>query len=153
MGSISNPSSIFSKVVKRVLKLADEIVNNSSVLQNDNHLFFAVKAGEIWRITLFVRYVSVTTTPSLRCGWSLPAGATMSWFSLPQTVAWALEKTAADVIELRPAAGIIYNNVIEGVVTVGAIAGNVQLQWAQWTATVEDTTLKAQSCLIAHQLG
>ncbi len=153
MGAISNHSSTFNKAVKRVFKSSDETVNNSAVLQNDNHLLFAVKALETWAIKLYLRFTSATATPAIKFGWALPAGATLSWGPL-------LEGNATSETELTAASteGIATSSankicVYEGVVSVGAAAGNVQFQWAQNTATVENTTVKANSYVIATQLG
>lgn len=139
-----------------VLKTADETVNNSSVLQNDDHLLLAMAANEAWVIDIILYYLSVSATPDIKCDAAIPNGASGAY------VAWGLDYanavyTAATAIGTTCAfgatAGVLRVARITYVVVNGATAGNFQFQWAQRTATAEDTTMKTNSCLIAHQVA
>jgi hypothetical protein len=137
----------------RVTKTADEIVNNSSVLQNDDHLVLAVEANQSYIMLLFTRGTSVTATPDLKIGWSVPAGTSMSWNSINNLgTAATAEETEASALTQNIGAGQQKGMVSAGVVIVGGTAGNIQLQWAQATATAENTTMRQGSWMALIKL-
>ena len=51
-----------------VRKTADETVNNSNALQNDNHLLLALAANEVWQVELTLLLLSTSTTPDFLFG-------------------------------------------------------------------------------------
>jgi len=130
-------------------KSADEIVNNSATLQNDDHLVVAVKANE--NLTLRVCLVCKTASdvPDMKIAFTVPTGGAIKGktyvenSAIPTDVA---DLTSAQVLGL-PGTGRFWY--ILAKYTGGANAGSVQLQWAQNTATVEDTTVEAESYLLA----
>uniref|UniRef100_A0A6M3IYH6 Uncharacterized protein n=1 Tax=viral metagenome TaxID=1070528 RepID=A0A6M3IYH6_9ZZZZ len=138
--------------ITRVRKTADETVNNSDVLQNDNHLLFAVAANEVWELTINILALSATATPDLKANITVPAGATgaLQWIgSTNYTETYAIGGLNP-VFPLVATLGLFQ---LKAIVVNGANAGNVQFQWAQQTATVQNTTVKANSCIIAHKLA
>src|SRR4030042_1672706 len=64
---------------KIVRKTADETVNNSIALQNDDHLLFAIGANEVWDVTLMLLVTTPSVTPFFKIGWSYPASCLMFW--------------------------------------------------------------------------
>ncbi len=144
-----------------VRKTADEIVNNSIVLQNDDHLFFAMAANEVWHVHLALINISATINPQMKLGIVLPTGA--SYYGRrnysPYTAGGAEAAHVVTYFETSTDNRLFATNTArcrftaDLIVINGANAGNFQLQWAQGVATAEDTTLKANSCLIAHKLA
>lgn len=144
----------FPTGVTIVRKTADQIVNNSTVLVNDTHLLFAVAASEIWEFLLGIRVYSTTATPDLKFAFTIPAAASSkrweAWYS-QGTEATELDGTVATYFFVS-AASNQYKQ-LRYLYIGGANAGNVQFQWAQNTATVEDTKVLTNSFIIAHKLG
>lgn len=142
--------------VKVVRKTADETVNNSAVLQNDDHLLFAIAANEVWEFKL-VCYVSGFTTSDLKMIFAVPAGAAGAYNYL------AGGPTGSDIAGEVTAIATQFNAIIrvDGVniftlfvmLVNGGNAGNLQFQWAQGTAVAEDTKMLTNSCIIAHKLA
>lgn len=133
-----------------VAKTADESVNNSAVLQNDDHLLFPVEASELWQFDLLLDIVGVSATADLQLAWALPAGATVKWGleSAQGGVAVAAAPTALSTGTIT--AGLLNGEIIlkaSGFITVSTTVGVAQLQWAQNTATVENVTVKRGSVL------
>jgi len=146
----------YDEALTRVLKTADEIVNNSTVLQNDDELFFPIAANKIWEFR-FILLGIATGGGSFRFAQAVPAGAVL------QSRAVAFELDPANPLKDSQSSGvgtpiIVHCDnsnrimVIEGLVVNGANAGNVQLQWCQAVLKAFDTKILRGSCLIAHQL-
>jgi len=135
-----------------VRKTADEIVNNSTTLQNDDHLLLSAGANETWFLEFFLLNSSVTTTPSITLCIIAPSGADGKWMALRQTNIVAAESIGSAIGFGSPVLAYI-PYWLSAVVRIGATAGNIQLQWAQNTATAEDTKLLMGSCLIAHKIA
>jgi len=142
---------------KTIRKTADEIVNNSATLQNDDHLVMAVGANEIWHFT-FVLFTTAgaNNTPDIKLLLTVPAGATGFWGIHGLTTAATgvdgngIMAGAASLDGLTTlSAGVVASAnsmiIIEGTIVNGGNAGNLQLQWAQNVATAVDTTVKAGS--------
>lgn len=154
-----------SGTIRTIRKTADETVNNSNVLQNDDELLFAIAANEIRRarFVLFVANPAAGTgaTADFQAAITLPAGASM--VGVMQGAGTAATNAGATSGAMRSmtvsgtgkAVGALDADTvivtIEVVVTCGATAGNVTLQWAQSTATATDTIVKAGS-FVQHEL-
>ena len=135
---------------KVVRKTADETVNNSTTLQDDDVLKWTVAANEVWAFEFFLR-VSSEATPDFKAGWTVPSGASMAW---ARVVAAPAELNAGETLLVATFGGGIYDSVFcRGVVVNGANAGTVQLQWAQNTADASNTQALANSWIIAHRLA
>jgi hypothetical protein len=130
-------------------KTANETVNNSATLQNDDALLWSVATNGIYHFDLNVAYSS-GTTPDLKFAWTYPAGLTMTYSfygydtsgalitvsTLDQTSTAALGGTGAgDARAFR----------IVGYVAGTYSAGTLQFQWAQNTANASDTIVYAGS--------
>jgi hypothetical protein len=145
--------------IKIIRKAADEIVNNSSTLQNDDDLYFAIAANEVWQFRFVISILS-GTTPDFQMAITVPTGATIAAGAVFVNTAGALihgnylaSGTAWDIQTNGVLAGDEVVFEIEGYVSNDVTAGNVQLQWAQYLADASDTTVKAGSYLIAHKLS
>ena len=137
------------------VKRADEIVNNSTVLQDDNDLTFPGAASTTYAFILFLMFSS-STVADFQTAISVPAGADGNrgdWAEL--TAAGADATWQERALEANPvgAAGSARQPYISiGVVRMGATAGPVTLQWAQNTAEVSNTSVITGSWLIALRL-
>jgi hypothetical protein len=146
--------------IQVVRKTADETVNNSSTLQNDDHLYFAVGANEIWEFEIFLRVVmdDIATALGLRCDFSVPSeGACKIWCT--NQYHWTASKNQHELVNgtyfrtSPPLANENCINYIKAVYIGGANAGNVQFQWAQIVAHASDSKVLANSILIAHKIA
>jgi hypothetical protein len=145
--------------VTTAYKVADEIVNTSAALQNDDHLLFAVAASEVWDFQISLFFDS-GTTPDIKFAITVPAGATLLWAPTGQNDGGtAYEDSVVQTVsgtafsQQGTGVGTIRHCRIAGVVICGATPGNVQLQWAQNTSNGSNTTVKAGSNLKAFQLA
>lgn len=139
-----------------VVKIADETVNNSAVLQNDDHLKFPMVVGASYAVDLelIIQSVSGPSTSGFQVGWGVPAGATGHWGVLSRLtgnqtwlnvggVAQApdlLHGSFAETQNFGSANGI-YGLLLRAHVDNPANAGDFQFKWAQVAAVAENTKL------------
>jgi len=128
-----------------IVKPANEIVNNSNALQNDDHLTFPIGANEEYTYR-FVIQANSGTTPDLRFAVTAPAGATcrVSYADIEGATSngqYGCGVTTASI----PGNGAVDLYEITGSVTNGATPGSVTLQWAQFTANASNTIVYAGS--------
>ncbi len=152
--TITNLMAAVSGLPTIVRKTADEIVNNSTTLQNDDHLLLAVGANEVWLIDLILLLIQANAAADWKYKWAYPTGTTMFWaeefsWSYPQTTLFIETNTGNMSSALTAITGLM----IRAIVIVGGTAGTLNFQWAQSAATVANNTIKANSCLIAHKLA
>jgi hypothetical protein len=146
-------------------KSADQIVNNSTTLVNDTHLFWPVEINQVWFVQAWLM-IDTGTTPDIKVGWTLPGGATMRWgFLSGDTVAgnvpqwgWnnvttATLATTGTLAQAGSGAGVVNGLNFTGIAAIGGTAGNVQLQWAQNTLNASDTKVLLNSALIGCRLA
>ena len=146
-------------------KTADETVNNSAALQNDDHLFFSVDVNEVWFIQAWLM-CDGGSTPDIKFGWTVPASATITWgwigsdYATSTLAGWgpnagagvALATTGSLTAQLT-AASTIQGVSFAGIAAIAGTAGTVQLQWAQATANASDTKIRTNSCLVGCRLA
>lgn len=141
-----------------VTKSADETVNNSAVLQNDDELFFTAEANKTYLIELFLLHTSVTA--DFKWGFSVPAGATVyfgpGWIgSIAYWDSLSLAGTPVALFlsggSMSTAGGGGLANIsglrIFAVCVMGGTAGTVNFQWAQDSAIASNNVVKANSLL------
>lgn len=142
-----------------VRKTADEIVNNSTTLQDDNHLVLAMEANTTYRLGGLLRYTCASTAADMQVGFTIPTGATAVTFGAGGGTNVTGQEGNISVYSPSGAAGsvaaVFYgsNNSaafpigisLAGHIRVGATAGNLQLQWAQVSATATDLTMLIDS--------
>ena len=140
-----------------IVKTVNESVNNSTVLQNDDELFFAMAANEVWCIRGGLFCQSPTAAPDVKIGFSVPAAAISEAFSIcpnaaGSVVAGMTNEVQSLVVGAVAAAEAALVHFSIGVRN-GANAGNWQLQWAQNVAAIENTQVNAGSFLIAERIS
>lgn len=144
-------------------KTADETVNNSAVMQDDDHLVIAVGANETWRIQGLL-HVATGLTPDFKAQFTVPAGATYLGMFFGSTtsasagnlnsMARGLSLAAAAAADLGGVGtGFTLPVVVSGVLVVGGTAGNLTLQWAQNTQDASDTKVLTNSWLEARRVA
>jgi len=140
-----------------VRKTADESVVSSTVQQNDDVLFFAVAANEIWRFELMLittgtfDFAGQMTFPSGRIDGSAIAtsgAGTIALTNLGSNSSPSLQWVARCDSTTVPRTHSVY-----GIFANGGSAGNLQLQWAQGTSGATATIVKANSTLWAVRLA
>lgn len=140
-----------------VLKTADETVNTSAALQNDDVLVLPVAASSKYLVDAFIIYDS-NTTADFKCAWVGPSGATMNW--TVNGLAVASTAVSGSVVLANAAiadagaqsiggagAGTQVVAHIAGILTVSTTAGTLQFRWAQATSDASDTKVIAGSYL------
>ena len=147
-----------NNLVKIVRKTADETVNNSAAVQNDDELFFAMTANQVWTGELRLLGTSSATDADFRFVFTGPVGAVLQGQCIAsEPAAGVLTYTHIEIItrqwQVQGAGANIVYIVVKFTVTNGANAGNLQLQWAQVTAKAADTKILTNSCIIAHLIN
>jgi len=133
-----------------VVKTADEIVNNSATLQNDDELFLPVKANTRYYCEAYLKVTS-GSTPDIDVTFTVPSGAT-GGHGVP-TVNNASAFIAFGTAKMFGTDGTAQSLIFYALLTTSSTTGNIQLQWAQDTANVSNTTVHDNSCLILYEIG
>lgn len=143
-------------------KTADETVNNSDVLQDDDHLTgLAVAADSVWHVRLTLK---LTTTSDADFKFKLNPSAS----GAEQYITWTLwgaggfsqPLISGHLAGADPTVSIPVTNSITGVMlevdiivdNTGQSAKTYTLQWAQDTAQATDTTVGIYSCMEAWRV-
>jgi hypothetical protein len=130
-------------ITRVVYKTTTETVNNSAAVQNDDELLVSLEANTKYVMEALL-YVTSSASADFRHTWTFPVGATYLGFVLGLDY-------ASGAITMQGFGGAVFNGggyiKIESSFSVGANAGNLQLQWAQGSAEVSDTKVYAGSYL------
>lgn len=134
-------------------KTADETVNNSAALQDDNELVLAVAANTKYEVTSLIRYNS-GTTPDLKVKYTVPTGATLKWamFAAGSGVFLGYQQDETTTAA-NDGAGVGVACLVKGILTVGVNAGSLTTQWAQNTANASNTIVQAGSYLLLRRMS
>jgi len=138
--------------VKTIRKTADETVNNSATLQNDDHLVYALAASEVVAFECRLTY-NTGATPDIKFAFTVPASATLKWNTVGAwrdnggTVVPQTDVAASGTAMAFGGFGAPDDTTVtlSGTVVNSTNAGNLQLQWAQDTANGSDTIVRANS--------
>jgi len=136
----------------RVIKKADEIVNNSATLQDDDELFVALPANKIYLFALFL-YGRGNTSADMKQAFTIPSGAVGDRLDGN----WTSQGPFDNVVNITTTNVLGTSNTTDGQialygrVVMAGTAGNLQMQWAQNVATVGDTTVLKGSTLIVWE--
>lgn len=137
-------------------KTANQTVNNSATVVNDTHLSLPIEADSTWVYEINLFGTSSTATPDFKWTFTGPASPTIvSYWGTPLDTVISAAPVYGNTFgtTIASATTAAFNGVIGGlVVENGANAGTIQLQWAQNTATGEDTTVLAGSYIRAKRL-
>jgi hypothetical protein len=139
-----------------VLKTADEVVNNSNALQDDDELCLPMLANETWLLVFYLWVVCVNAGSDFKWLVTVPSGATGVYAGIYGTSIANLEQgltnfTTSNVVDI----GANENKILiaKAIIVNGTTPGNVQLRWAQYAAVAADTTVKASSLILAYKLA
>jgi hypothetical protein len=164
-GTVAHSSLSISSLdhhVTIVRKTQDETVNNSNSFQDDDELFFAIAANEIWFGEWWLSVLSVSVNSDFKYQFTAPSGASARYgFASTQSGGWGRVVVGSTPNNLDVLGGVgqagsgalTYGLVIAGVFINGATPGNIKLQWAQNTQTAEDTKVLANSFVRAWRLA
>jgi hypothetical protein len=136
-----------------IQKPTDEVVNNTGALQNDDHLTFPIWANETWIGDILVDYTS-PVAQDIRFAITAPAGATCVYSVMDfdeGTAATANTACPTAIIMTTDSATDESATISFSVVNAGT-AGNITLQWAQWTPAAVNTTVHDGSYLNAYRV-
>jgi len=146
----------------KVRKTALETVNNTAVLQNDDHLFFNVVAGKTYSFEFNLLFACASSAAGAKLALTFPAG-TMAWSVIGRAPDGAAGSagigafsalynpasgTALSVGVPAPAGGVTHATARIKGTFVCTTTGQVRLQWAQNVATASNTDLAIGSELI-----
>lgn len=145
--------------ISRVVKTADETVNNSAALQADNHLTLAVAANKRygWRANL---WFSSGTTPDIQWEFIVPSGATGQYSGMGLGTAgadnegptYAYGAGVGGPDDQGQGVGVKRHRRFEGFLKTSSTAGNLALNWAQNSANATDTVVYEGSTLELWEL-
>lgn len=133
-----------------VRKTADETISLNTTSQDDDDLFFAIAANEVWTFTFYV-IMNSGAVGDWKYQVAVPAGATGSGAFRFGNTGQAFGTDSPLIAGV--AGGVDVLHVIGGVVVNSTTAGNVQLKWAQFATDAVNTTVRVNSWLIAHQIA
>jgi len=134
--------------IQDIRKLIDETLASSEVMQDDDIIKLSVRPLTKYAITLHLIYDS-GTTPDLDISLVAPSGSTGGYTKQASTgsplISFGNQLNFAG-------SGASKMAFVNGVLIVGATAGDLQLQWAQATSDVGNTTVKAGTVLILREI-
>lgn len=130
-------------------KQADETVNGSAVLQNDDDLAWPVAANAVYEFELHM-LASSGTTPDLKTAFSFPTGMTGTLYGIGPDSAGTPPAVTFDAGALSATlnwngTGANSHYMLWGILTVASTAGTLQLQWSQVTSNASNTIMRAGS--------
>lgn len=157
-GQITHASDIAALVgLSSRLNVDSAAVNNSTALVN-SALVIALAANSVYAFDSFIGYAS-DATADFKWNITLPAGATMSfsnWGSDTTGAAFNSPVSHDFIVGTGSTMGAMTGTVMScrtvGTIRTAATAGNLTYQYAQNTATVVNTFLKADSWIRATLL-
>ena len=138
-----------------ITKEADETVHNNNTLQDDNELLASIEASSKYKFE-FCLFTSTDATADIKVAVTFPTGAWVAWGPVGYEVTGTNYQAMLTSCTYRTASGTPRSHGgggdypfirMAGLLRVGTTPGNLQLQWAQNTATAVNTTVKADSWL------
>lgn len=140
-------------VPKIKIKVADETVNNSATLQNDDELLFPVSASTNYILRGRIVF-NTGATPDIKIGWTGPTGFTMDYSVLGFSggAAFSANRFSETGTPEVDGAGVADEFFLDGIVKISTTAGTLQFQWAQNTANASNTLVMANSYIALQQV-
>jgi hypothetical protein len=138
-------------------KPADEVVNNSAVLQDDDHLKVSLDAG-VYLVDATLIY-DASTAADIKAKWS--GGSSFDWSTLGLPVGATVAAGSVDTAARALADEVVLGGVGVGAKVVARVQGLLvvtawtlfKLTWAQQAAGATDATMRAGSFLRAQKVG
>lgn len=146
---------------RRILKTTDsQVVNNSTTLVSDNQLKIAMLANEVWLFKFHVMSDG-PAAGDFKIALNSPTGSLGNWGVIGEANSGQLIQAGGtssvgggQFVDANTSVLIESQNfIISGGITNGSTAGDLQLRWAQNTATVGDTRVLYGSSLVCHRVG
>jgi len=132
-----------------VYKSADETVNSSATLQDDNEFTFAIGANETYTALFFLSLVAHASA-GFKIAFTIPSGASGRMMFRSTTSNYSLNDTAIGTGFGTTTAIANTSPVLASISVVNSTnAGNVTLRFAQNASFGADTIIKAGSLMIA----
>ncbi len=147
--------------IQRIRKTADESLNTSTTLQDDNHLVLAVDGLEEWVGTIHLSVGAALGDTGIKVAITVPSGATLQVTAIiaGDVLAKSVGLTTTTSGQQLDGTTTILAGCVNGVVTMhfwvlnGATPGNLQLQWAQSTSHGSNVTVRKGSALFAERVA
>jgi len=141
---------ILGRRIQFAFKTADETLNNSAILQIDNHLVVPVEINTSYGFMAMV-IINSGATPDYKYTFAFPAGTTgaRSSASLHPLLGSATISIAATSVV--PGAGADEMIGLTGFFQTAGTAGNFNFSWAQNTADPSDTITKIGSWMVVFK--
>jgi hypothetical protein len=141
-----------------VRKTADESVTSSTALQNDDHLFFAMTANDVWYVRVGLRVFDASASVAdLKVAFTVPASATAALTTNHNKPGGGPVSRGAGTLVGSSEQFDISNTdewiEIYGLVMNAGTAGNFQMQWAQVVSNASAVTVKTNSCILGFKLA
>ena len=161
--NFSTAQTTLGLVVKR--KTADESVTSSTVLQDDDHLTFAIAANEEWVAEFFLDFGAALNVTGVKVSVTSPSGSTLNQVAaIIQDTTTGTNVNAAHVRSTvsgtdLPFAASTLTGAASGFVHIsywvlnGATPGNITLQFAQSTSSATAVTLRKGSHMLATRVA
>jgi hypothetical protein len=145
----------YTKHVKIIRKTADQTVNNSTVLQDDDELFLPMAANEVWFFVLML-ITNTSATALLKAAFTVPSGAGFDGIALyldPEETSNVIFIDESTDIDTYGGEGDLVSPVVFAVMFNGTTPGDLQFKWAQMVPEESDTKVLANSCILAWKLA
>lgn len=148
-------SQYLSMPVLRAVKTADETVNNSTVYQDDDHLVISLSANKTYRFKIWL-FCATDATAHFQARITVPFLAKlMLGFIHPTSNSVSQAMSQGDTGVFIGGTNALDSNfpgMAEGTIFVGSTAGNLNVQWAQQTATAYDTKVLKGSYIEVYEV-
>jgi len=138
------------KTFAKVVKPADETVNNSTTLQDDDDLKFAATANKTYS-GMLIFAINSGTIPDFKYVFSLPTSATGEWILVTGALGSFSTNSNIETPLLAVANASNQGNMFNFKIIMGGTAGDCILQWAQGVANASDTKVLEGSSLIVWE--
>lgn len=121
-----------------IFKTSDEIVNNSSTLQNDDDITFSVDANSVY-VGELMMYIDIKNSSDFKFNFNTPSGTTM-WATVLSNNSFIQDLAGAAAVWTGN--GFVRFLRYSFVLTTAGTSGTAVLRWAQNTPISENTTMK-----------
>ena len=114
-----------------------------------------MQANEVWEFETYLMVTAGSATPDFKLAFTTPSGATLRWSASLYTSAGSAYSgviTASAAAIGFPTTGTVTETVlVKGIVVNGATAGNLQMQFAQFTSNAQAITVNQNSYMKASK--
>lgn len=138
-----------------VRKTVNETVNNSTTLQDDDHLFLSTGANETWEFHGLLMKDN-DSSPDILYTFVGPTGSAGNLGHVAgETGADGDNTSLGGTLAIQTGQSGVGRStaIFHGIIRNGATAGNLKLQWAQASATAADSVLITDSYLIGRKVA